>query len=149
MGSTYFTSINISSSTNLVGIVSFLTISSRFLIEVFTETLSFSITSIFFISSLFGLSMDLLLFLNLLPGRLSRLGRLSGLELFLLTSGCLDLLLPPYLESSRIHLSLLESVLKYCGLVPDLLKPSFLILFLQVSYLLLSSNRFWLLSFLA
>merc|ERR1712237_122717 len=104
--SMYFMSITISSSTTFVFIVSFFIISSMFLILVLIATVSFSMASTFLNKSLFGLSTDLFPFLDLLLGLLPSL---NGLEL----------LLPPNLELSLIHL-FLDAVRKYFGLVSDL-----------------------------
>merc|ERR1712030_253024 len=110
---TYFISIQYSSSTYCVLIVTFLSISSIFLIPptlCFIVLNSFSIPSTFFTRSLFGFSADLSLFQLLLPGLLPlflellliRFASLYGLELpyWLELFLCLELLLPPNLELS-------------------------------------------------
>merc|ERR1712074_281164 len=112
MGSfcTYLISINTSSSTYCVLMVTFLSISSIFLTLCFIVLNSFSLLSTFFTKSLFGLSADFSLFLLPLPGLLPlfldwlliRLASLYGLELpfcLELLFG-LELLLPPNLELS-------------------------------------------------
>merc|ERR1712237_177793 len=135
----YLTSINISSSTNCVLIVTFFNISSMFLMLptlFLILPISFSILSTFLTKSLFGLSADFTLFPVPVPvlEPLSFCGEEKPLLLLLNRLPSLyglELLLPPNLELSLLYLPL-EAVLKYLGLLSDRLNP-------PVSSLLLSS----------